>query len=221
MTVEATTKAISVPRRTLSLLAISLVVLIAVGGLFKPSESTWIIVFGVFSLFFGSLIITTTGWMYVSLLLGFVLRVALLWVDLYTDIALFASGGDTENFYQTALSIYHDPSLFGADLYGGAFPKICAVLFWVVGPSRLFVQYLNILMSLVGMLFIGLSMHRLSIPEKTSRNVMLVCALIPVPAIISSIFLREALIFCLVAISFYAFTRWLAGGTIKDNFGCI
>lgn len=218
MTTAATTLITRGLGPRIGILVFSWLALVGVGGILQPTDATWIIILGIYSIGVGCLLVVGTGWVSLALILGFALRLLLLWMDLYTEIQLFSSGGDTENFYNTALSIYNNPSLFGSDLYGGLFPQLCGALFWLIGPSRLFVQYANLIFGIVAFMFIGLSMKEMKVPERVSKGVLLICCVMPIPAIISVLFLRESLIFCLVAASFYAFTRWLRRGSAVAMF---
>ncbi len=186
----------------------------SLGGIFELSEVGWTTVLAIYSVAFSFLLVVGTGWMAFALLAGFVFRLSLLWIDQYSGIVLFSSGGDTENFYNTALVIYRNPELFGTDLYGGLFPQICGAIYWIIGPSRLVVQYGNLILGIVALIFVGLTMRELRIPERISKPVLLISCLLPVPSVISVLFLRESLIIVLVAASIYAFTRWLVGYSV-------
>lgn len=200
----------------ISLLLVTWAVLVVIGGLFQPAEAAWAVILAAYAIFMTSVLIVGTGWMAVALVTGLWLRLVMLVIDIYTDIPVFSSGGDTENFYNTALAVYTNPQLFGSDLYGGVFPQICGALFWLIGPSRLFIQFTNVLLSVVGLMLIGATMQRLGVSASVGKGVLVVCALMPIPASISAIFLRESLIFCLVAASAYAFAGWLRGGPVWD-----
>lgn len=145
--------------------------------------------------------------------LALVERLGLLWLDLYTDYGVFSSGGDTEGFYSVALKIVGDPSLYSEDVYGSWYSKILAALFSVVGPSRLFAQYTNVLLGMVTLVLIYTSMQCLRLPRRASLTAMAVVSLMPIQASMSSILLRESLVSALVAASVTAFILWMVHPT--------
>lgn len=201
-------------RRSLVVLGGVWVCMLALGGLLNPDDDTWFAILTVVSIGLSAYLVAGAGWMSLALIASFALRIVVLWIDLYTDIPVFSSGGDTENYYMTALLVYAQPELFGANLYGGLFPQLCGALFWVIGPSRIFIQYTNVLLSVAALALTGASMVELKVPVRIARGVLLVVGLMPIGASIAAIFLREALIVFLLAAATFAFCRWLRGGSI-------
>ena len=81
-----------------------------------------------------------------------------------------------------------------------------------LGDSRLFLQFIVVLFSIVTILFIDKSMVRLELSGNTRRKVAWFLALLPNYAILSSIFLRESIVAMFISIGLYFFVIWWIGG---------
>lgn len=191
----------------------SWLVLICIGGIFSLSELEWFILLTLHFLGVLSLVVACFGQLGPPLLVAGVMRFSWLWLDLFSEFPVFGSGGDTEGFYSVSLQIYDNPSLFGTELYGGVFPQLSGALFWLIGPSRIFIQYSNVLLALAGIAIVLATLRELDVSLRSQLIVIWVCCLMPIPAAISATFLRESVITTLVAASFYFFARWLRRGS--------
>lgn len=145
--------------------------------------------------------------------LSLFLRVALVFWDLgFSHIfALPNSGADSEMFYALALEVAKDPALVFGDGRAGAFPKLFGLLFWFIGPLRIFGQYTNALLGFSVVLLVAHILDHLSLSNEQRFRVLAVAALLPNSMVLAAIFLREAIVSFLIAASVYFFVRWFKG----------
>ncbi len=151
-----------------------------------------------------------------ALMLGYILRVLLLCFDLfYRDVyTLPNSGADSERFYGHALWV-----AAGTEKGGMLFSNVLGVLFKVTGVSRIFGQYLSsIVCSVAAMAALAGTLDLLEVEKRLRSRIMVIIALIPNFAILSSILLREALVTMFVSISVYLFVRWTVKKREADYF---
>lgn len=144
-------------------------------------------------------------------ILAYVLRLLILIIDYNQIFLLPNSGGDSERFYLVA---YHNILSTAEDVYLTKYSVFLTFLFELIGPQRLFAQYLNVLFGM-GTLFVSLqclSLYKFS--NKKTRMSLWVIAIFPQLLIFSGILLREALIIFLTIYSFYHFLRWYKWGKI-------
>lgn len=141
-----------------------------------------------------------------QLLLGYLLRIALLYFDLFGNqyYVLPNSGADTEMFYNGAVRYMN---------YGGwtrgSFPLIMGTLFRFIGSNRLYGQFLVMLLSIVSLCLLVYSIDELGLSRETSVKVIGITAFLPNLAILSSIFLRESLVAVFVTLSLFFFVLWI------------
>lgn len=213
------------PRSTefisLASIGVSFLLVIVVFGLVKPGEDLAFSLILIHSVIMVLILGANLYPLGLILILGFLLRLLFLYLDLATEISVFSSGQDTENFYQVSALVYEQPSLFREEMYGGVFPKLVGALFWIVGPSRELVQYLNVLLSISSLILMSASAKKLGAKDRNIYVVLLVCAVMPISASISAIFLRESLITFFVAISVFFFCSWLKSGRVINAIGSL
>lgn len=148
------------------------------------------------------------------LVLGFLQRVLWLWLDLQTGVPVFSSGADTEDFYATAIDIYNNPALLAEPLRLGMFSKPAALMFLLAGPHRVIVQFTNVLLGTSTPVLLARTLSMFRVRERTVNIVVGVMALMPIGAVLQSIFLREAAVGFFVAVSVYGFALYLTKGSI-------
>lgn len=144
------------------------------------------------------------------LFLGYIFRVALLFFDIYgrSIYMLPNSGLDSEGFYNNA--VQYSKSGF---CNMGRFPEIIGKLFMHIGTSRLYGQFILLLLSIVSLVLFCSLLKKIEIADKTRYTVCTIVCLLPNLAILSSIFLRESIVAMFITISFYIFYKWLNGGS--------
>ena len=147
------------------------------------------------------------GKIQIALLVGLVLRLALLALDYFTNVPILHSGSDTEKFYETAV----DNLGVGEDFYLTSYGYLLTKLFELIGPQRLFAQFINVLLGM-GTLFYFLKILRLlKVSYKKTLIALWILVLMPQMIIFSGILLRESLIIFLATVSFYYLVEWYLG----------
>lgn len=145
---------------------------------------------------------------FLILLSSFILRMSLMFIDIFNVFSLPHSGDDTENFYKTGLLISERMYLLKEEVYGGVYSKVLGSIFYLYGDDRIFVQFLNILMMMSAMLITIEILRKLSIPLKVQWYMVILMAFFPHSLIFSSILLRESVIILLIVISIYCYILW-------------
>lgn len=143
-------------------------------------------------------------------LTAFSVRVAAMFWDLYASHIFFlpGSGADSVGFFDSAVRISRNLGLLFESIYGGYYAKLNGLLFYAVGPQRIWGQYLNVLLGLSTVYVIYAILSSMSVDASTKKYVMRLAALFPYSIVMSAIFLREILITFLVSVSLYMFVQW-------------
>lgn len=141
---------------------------------------------------------------FVYIILGYFFRLFLMiWSNFYSHIFMLPnSGADEYTFYYNAMSAI----VKGADVKGYAL--IFTHISKVFGLSKLFGQYINVIISIFSIYVLFLIMKKIDISYKYKKLAILIVALIPNYAIISSLLLRESMLIACLAISLYFFVKW-------------
>ncbi|WP_020008205.1 hypothetical protein [Salinicoccus albus] len=140
---------------------------------------------------------------------GFLLRLTMLWIDLSDGgWTIPHSGEDTENFYETGVMISDNLTLLNEAVYGGIYSKVLGVIFHIYGDDRLFVQFLNILVTISAILIVIRIFRMLDVPGHIQMVLVVTMSFFPHSMIFSSILLRESVISLMVVLSLYFFIRW-------------
>lgn len=141
-------------------------------------------------------------------IIGYSLRLTGLFWDIFARkiFVLPHSGADTEGFYRAALLISENISNIGStkELY----VQINSFLFHLIGPQRIFAQYLNVLLGISTIYLFYKTMNILKIDTKIKNKMLIVVALFPTSVILSSVFLREMAPTFFVMLSLYYFMKW-------------
>ena len=90
------------------------------------------------------------------------------------------------------------------------YSKIVAIIYYFFGVSRIIGQYLNILLSLTAIYITRRTLQNLKIDDKLISYGVMIMALIPNYAIMSTSLIRESIIIFFIACSTYFFTLWLS-----------
>ncbi|WP_018357332.1 hypothetical protein [Porphyromonas levii] len=140
---------------------------------------------------------------------AYVLRLLLLFLD-YSGIPIIHSGADTETFYRIAVNNISRSS--GNHLYLTNYTVFLTYLFKLIGPQRLFAQYINVVLGITTLVYTYKSMRLLEVGKKGVIAAMWILALMPNQVILSSILLRESIIISTFTISMYYLLKWLREG---------
>ena len=145
------------------------------------------------------------------IILGYIFRLFLLYFDLFCrDIySLPNSGADSEWFYRLGISYAN-----GATTDAGVWQATIGWMFKIVGDSRLFVQFVLMLFSMVAIETVIYTLNLFDIDFKIKHRSIYIMCLLPNFAILSSIFLRESIVTMFACISVYFFCRWLKHGSL-------
>lgn len=142
--------------------------------------------------------------------IGYYLRLFLLFFDLYGQwiFILPNSGADADVFYGWAGNFMKN---------GGAtrtvFPKVIGFIMRYVGQSRLYMQFLVMLCSMVSICLFAVILYDLDIAYNVKYRAVAIVCMLPNFAILSSIFLRESIVTMLLTLSVVSFLIWLQGAS--------
>ena len=142
------------------------------------------------------------------LLLGLILRLVILFADIYHWFPVLHSGADSETFHGIAKTnqIYDEQRKLTN------YTPFLTFLYSITHSSRIIAQYFNLVMG-VSILFILRKIFEiLGIDNKVALISILLLACMPNFVIFSGILLREAWVEFFVILSVYFFVRWFIGG---------
>ena len=142
------------------------------------------------------------------LILGYCMRIFLVIFDIYgrNIYSLPNSGADSEGFYRSALAYA------GGYSVDGAFPQVTGKVISWIGVSRLYIQFLLMLLSIAALHLLAAMLREINVDTVRRRRVMYIVCLMPNFAILSSIFLRESIVAFFAALSLWAFIKWWVNG---------
>ena len=141
---------------------------------------------------------------------GFIFRILFLLWDFYArDIFILPnSGGDAGMYYENSVRISENLSLLSEPNRGGFYSKIIGILFYIIGPQRLFAQYINAIFGLFVVITVYKILLLLQLAPKVQKTIIFIAAFFPNSLIMSAIFLREIIPTFFVALSIYYFLLW-------------
>ena len=189
----------------LELLFLSLLVS---AGYEKPDEVLATFLILVFSFAYVVYIMTNSKyknvWKY--MVAGYFFRVALLFWDLYcANIYKLPSTGDDGGYWSASMAYSR-----GFDIRFNAF-KLFGLAIRYFGEQRLFIQFFMVLSALITFIVVLKILRELELPEKIVNQAMFLITLLPLYAIHSSVFMREAQPVMFSAVAFLFFVRWYQG----------
>ena len=139
-------------------------------------------------------------------IVSYLMRLCIIVWDIYCRdyYILPNSGDDTEMFYWNAIRL-----LNGGETSRGMFVYIVYFVFLICGPSRLWIQFLIMLCSMVTLHFIYQILVLTKINEEKMTKVMMVSCLLPNFSILSCILSRESIVCMFMTISLFYFISWI------------
>lgn len=154
----------------------------------------------------------------IQISLGFILRFFVMILDYYFSniIKLPHSGIDTENFYNAGLLYSKVDNVFDYDYFGGIYTKLIGITLKLTGDNRLFIQYVNIVLSIFTILTLIDILIRLGIKDKISNEVILLLCFFPTNVLISSLVLRESWIIFLLIIGLKEYLIYINSNKYYD-----
>lgn len=138
------------------------------------------------------------------MLWAFIFRFVLLLVDYLQIIILPGSGADSEVFHQIAVDNQASSEI---EFYTN-YEVFLTALYAITDCSRLFAQYLNLIMGLFTIYWLNKAMIIAQIDSIIRYKCLKCLAFLPNVAIFSVILLREAWIELFICISVYYFVKW-------------
>lgn len=146
---------------------------------------------------------------------GFVIRVIVLFIDLYVpSLPIFSSGTDTEYFHEISIIIANGmlPVSEGATAY----VPFLSGLYYLIGDQRPFAQFLNVAFWVFAAVYLLKSLKYIGAEKKITFIVLLIFTLMPNSIFMSSILLRESIIIFFITISLYHFLKWFSERKFSD-----
>lgn len=147
---------------------------------------------------------------------AFLIRVLFLVWDLYGRkiFVLPNSGSDSEMFYGSAILISENLTLL-RDTRGGFYSDINGLLFHLIGPQRMFAQYMNVLLGISMIFVIYKTLSLLNIDNYIKNIIITIIAFFPNSIIMSAVFIREVIPAFFVSLSLYYFIKWFKENKLK------
>lgn len=141
-----------------------------------------------------------------SLVIAYLLRLLFLYLDLfaYPSIALPNGHSDEEMFYANAVNY----CLYGINRRG-PYPQIMGILFRIIGTNRLYGQYFSMLSSIVALIYFAYTLAILDVEWSIRRKIFRIVCILPNYAILSALFMREAIIYMFISMSVYELAKWM------------
>lgn len=143
-------------------------------------------------------------------ILGYLLRLMVMFIDLYLNITVFSSGTDTERFFREMTYTVLINGFRSRHLY----VRIIGKLFQIIGISRLFAQYINVLLSILSLYFVTCTLDLLQIERRNKRKTIFLMAVLPITLCLSSILLRESVITALLTLTVFLCIKWMKNGSV-------
>ena len=145
-------------------------------------------------------------------LMGFLIRLIVLFLDVYNVVPILHSGADSEGFHEIATFNYINAGFNGLWLTYTNYSDILSYIYILCNAQRLVGQYLNIILGMGVIYYIWLSCRELKITKETTFFVIACICFFPTAIIFSGILLREAWQEFFLMYSFFYFTKWFRSG---------
>jgi hypothetical protein len=201
---------------------LSLGMMIIILGLIRTIEPDYEVV-SLFAVFIHSiivlLILVSVPQAIKSILIwAFLARLLFLIWDTYARhiFILPNAGGDVGMYYGAAIRISENINLLSEPTRAGIFGKLMGTLFFIIGPQRMFAQYINVIVGLFIVITIYKMMYLLDISPVIQKTILLIAAFFPNSLIMSAIFLREIIPTFLVSLSLYYFLLWYKNQALSN-----
>lgn len=153
----------------------------------------------------------------ILIVIGFLLRLGLMFADYYKWFPILNSGADTEGFHMVAIRNLSNIQWHIKTNY----TYFLTILYQITDSSRLVAQFCNVLFGIGIVIIIRNLLELLNVNDRVSKIAMYTITFLPNMIIFSGILLREAWIEFFVALSVFYFIKWFKNGRGKDVFGVI
>ena len=214
---------ITISRRFLSLLTISIVLIVEsilffiFKGIVDPFILT-IIYFTVSSVFYIFVIkrSTESKLFFYLLVASYLIRLFLIFFDRYGNHIFIMPNSNIDSSTYHRLASNMEIGLLQLGNQGrGLYPIFLRILYLIFGVNRIMAQYINLIASMfVSLVFIK-TLKLLKIEEKRVVLYFVILNFFPQILIFSSVLMREALIICSLSFSIYYFIKWYISAKIQ------
>lgn len=150
----------------------------------------------------------------IILVAAYFIRILAMFWDIYARniFTLVGSGGDSEGFYRSAVSVSKNLGLLTQYVYGDFYTKILGVISYISFPERILLQYINVVLGLGIIIMMYKIMVYLKMNKKTVSIALIIISFFPISIIHSAILLRENVISFFAIVSLYYFIKWFNNG---------
>jgi len=145
---------------------------------------------------------------------GYVFRVFFLFWDVYFSniFALPGSGADSKVFYSLGRRFAQGETIE----FEKNFVSVVGTLLKFTGENRLYAQFILMLFSILAIFYMYKTMELMNVGEDAEVRALIFACFLPNFASLSSIFLRESIIFFSVSASVYHFTKWFKSSGLSN-----
>lgn len=140
------------------------------------------------------------------LLVGLGLRLLLLLCTCMDLVEVPDAHIDADNFHDIALN---HPGLFSDSEYHLTnYTRLLSVMYVITNDSRWFAQFVNLLLSVMTLVYLRRILCVLDVQETVAKRLLLVAALMPFLNVYSVVLMREAWVTFFIVLSLYYFICW-------------
>lgn len=139
-------------------------------------------------------------------------------VLVFTDVYLFRlpdTGKDDDGFYRNAFQSYISGESFDFKVYGTYFTYVLYLLMHIIGTSRIGVQFINVIFSMISLMAIVDILKILKVDIKFKKIILFFMCFMPYIMFSNSILRRDTLISVLTVLSIKNFIKWIYNKKIK------
>ena len=138
---------------------------------------------------------------------GMLVRILVCILDVYGNeyITVPFSGDDSLNFYNTSVAYYYGDT---SQVYT-KYPYVLNAIYQITGLNRFAAQYVNILCWSISALVMQKSCEMLKIESKLRVGALLLLSFMPFNICISSILMRDMLVYLSITLTMYWLLKWM------------
>lgn len=152
------------------------------------------------------------------IILGFVFRIILVFIDVFVT-RLPDAGTDDEGFYRYSVAIYENGySGFFQKVYGEVFTRLLSIAYFFIGSSRLSAQYLNVLLYAISAIILVKTLINFKVSGKTLFACILLFCLMPNSMLVNSILRRETIMELCICVSLLFLSKWRINPKVSYSF---
>lgn len=146
----------------------------------------------------------------VPIIITFLIRCLFMFFDIlgrnYATLPM--SGDDTEGFYYSGLLYGSGYDIINGNLYGEMYSKFIGAIFRITGDQRVFIQYINVALSVITILILIKILKQLNINDNFISRSVWIISVMPMNIIISSVLLRESILIFLLTLGLYHYLNY-------------